>query len=50
MKRKARRFGKGFNVVLGNKHSQAAQMVLERANPRAMRKTGTLEPISGSLW
>ena len=29
MKRKALRFGKGFNVVLGNKHSQAAKMVLE---------------------
>jgi len=29
MKRKALRFGKGFNVVLGNKDSQAAQMVLQ---------------------
>jgi mannose-6-phosphate isomerase-like protein (cupin superfamily) len=29
MKRKALRFGKGFNVVLSNKRSQAAQMVLE---------------------
>ena len=29
MKRKALRFGKGFNVVLGNRRSQAAQMVLE---------------------
>lgn len=29
MKRKTLRFGKGFNVVLGNKRSQAAQMVLE---------------------
>jgi len=28
MKRKTLRFGKGFNVVLGNTHSQAAQMVL----------------------
>ena len=29
MKRKVLRFGKGFNVVLGNERSQAAQMVLE---------------------
>ena len=28
MKHKALRFGKGFNVVLGNRRSQAAQMVL----------------------
>ena len=29
MKRKTLRFGKGFNVVLGNARSQAAQMVIE---------------------
>ena len=29
MKHKLLRFGKGFNVVLGNRGSQAAQMVLE---------------------
>ena len=29
MRHKALRFGKGFNVVLGNERSQAAQMVLE---------------------
>ena len=29
MKRKTLRFGKGFNVVLGTRRSQAAQMVLE---------------------
>ena len=29
MKHKTLRFGKGFNVVLGNRRSQAAQMVLE---------------------
>ena len=29
MQRKTLRFGKGFNVVLGNKRSQAAQMVIE---------------------
>jgi mannose-6-phosphate isomerase-like protein (cupin superfamily) len=29
MKRKSLRFGKGFHVVLGNRRSQAAQMVLE---------------------
>ncbi len=28
MKHKTLRFGKGFNVVLGNRRSQAAQMVL----------------------
>ena len=28
MKRKTLRFGKGFNVVLGNRRSQAAQMVI----------------------
>jgi mannose-6-phosphate isomerase-like protein (cupin superfamily) len=28
MKRKTLRFGKGFNVVLGNRRAQAAQMVL----------------------
>lgn len=29
MKRKALRFGKGFRVALGNRRSQAAEMVLE---------------------
>jgi mannose-6-phosphate isomerase-like protein (cupin superfamily) len=29
MKRKTLRFGKGFNVVMGSRRSQAAQMVLE---------------------
>lgn len=29
MQRKTLRFGKGFNVMLGNKRSQAAQMVIE---------------------
>ena len=29
MKHKTLRFGKGFNVVLGNRRSQAAQMVLK---------------------
>jgi len=29
MQRKTLRFGKGFNVVLGNRRSQAAQMVIE---------------------
>lgn len=29
MQRKPLRFGKGFNVVLGNRRSQAAQMVIE---------------------
>jgi mannose-6-phosphate isomerase-like protein (cupin superfamily) len=29
MKRKALRFGKGFRVVLGNRRSQAAEMVIE---------------------
>jgi len=29
MQRKTLRFGKGFNVVLGNKRSRAAQMVIE---------------------
>ena len=29
MKRRTLRFGKGFNVVFGNKRSQAAQMVIE---------------------
>ncbi len=29
MKRKQLRFGKGFNVILGNARSQAAQMVIE---------------------
>ena len=29
MKRRTLRFGKGFNVVLGTRRSQAAQMVLE---------------------
>lgn len=29
MKRKTLRFGKGFNIVLGNRRSQAAQIVLE---------------------
>ena len=32
MQRKTLRFGKGFNVVLGNRRSQAAQMVLEPGN------------------
>ena len=29
MKRKQLRFGKGFNAIFGNAHSQAAQMVIE---------------------
>jgi mannose-6-phosphate isomerase-like protein (cupin superfamily) len=29
MKRKLLRFGKGFNVVFGNRRAQAAQMVIE---------------------
>ena len=29
MKRKALRFGKGFRVALGNRRSQAAEMVIE---------------------
>ena len=29
MKRKVLRFGKGFNVVFGNRRAQAAQMVIE---------------------
>ena len=29
MRHKSLRFGRGFNVVLGNRRSQAAQMVLE---------------------
>ncbi len=29
MKRKALRFGRGFNVIFGNKRAQAAQMVIE---------------------
>ncbi|HUH92791.1 MAG TPA: cupin domain-containing protein [Casimicrobiaceae bacterium] len=29
MQRKTLRFGRGFNVVLGNKRSQAAQMVID---------------------
>jgi mannose-6-phosphate isomerase-like protein (cupin superfamily) len=29
MKKKALKFGKGFNVVLGNRRVQAAQMVIE---------------------
>ena len=29
MKRKTLRFGRGFNVVMGTKRAQAAQMVLE---------------------
>ena len=32
MKHKTLRFGKGFNVVLGNRRSQAAQMVLTPGN------------------
>ena len=32
MKRKTLRFGKGFNVVFGNRRAQAAQMVIEPGN------------------
>jgi len=32
MRRKQLRFGKGFNVILGNARSQATQMVIEPGN------------------
>ena len=38
MKRKALRFGKGFNVVFGNKRAQAAQMVIEPGKAEGSRK------------
>ena len=38
MKHKALRFGKGFNVVLGNRRSQAAQMVLTPGESEGSRQ------------
>jgi len=38
MKYKALRFGKGFNVVLGNRRSQAAQMVLTPGESEGSRQ------------
>ena len=37
MRHKTLRFGKGFNVVLGNRRSQAAQMVLEPGDSEGNR-------------
>jgi mannose-6-phosphate isomerase-like protein (cupin superfamily) len=37
MRHKTLRFGKGFNVVLGNRRSQAAQMVLEPGDAEGNR-------------
>jgi hypothetical protein len=48
MKHKTLRFGEGFGVVLGNRRSQAAQMVLAPGNRRATRATATTAPTSGS--
>ena len=38
MRHKKLRFGKGFNVVLGNRRSQAAQMVLEPGDSEGNRE------------
>ena len=38
MRHKTLRFGKGFNVVLGNRRSQAAQMVLEPGDAEGNRR------------
>jgi mannose-6-phosphate isomerase-like protein (cupin superfamily) len=38
MRHKTLRFGKGFNVVLGNRRSQAAQMVLEPGDAEGNRE------------
>ena len=38
MKHKRLRFGRGFSVVLGNRRSQAAQMVLEPGKSEGNRK------------
>src|SRR5262249_51517977 len=43
-------FGRGFRVVLGDRHSQAAQMTLAPGRPRAARTTATGAPTSGSTW
>ena len=37
MRHKTLRFGRGFNVVLGNRRSQAAQMVLEPGDAEGNR-------------
>jgi mannose-6-phosphate isomerase-like protein (cupin superfamily) len=38
MRYKTLRFGRGFNVVLGNRNSQAAQMVLEPGDSEGNRE------------
>ena len=38
MRHKTLRFGRGFNVVLGNRKSQAAQMVLEPGDAEGNRE------------
>src|SRR4030095_15347034 len=38
MRHKTLRFGRGFNVVLGNRRSQAAQMVLEPGGSEGNRE------------
>ena len=38
MRHKTLRFGRGFNVVLGNRRSQAAQMVLEPGDSEGNRE------------
>ena len=47
MKKKTLRFGKGFNVVLGNRRSQAAQMVLPPGDSEGGQKIGTGARTSG---
>ncbi len=50
MKRKNLRFESGFRVALGNRHSQAAEMVLPPAMQKAARKTATVGPTNGCTY
>ena len=51
MKRKNLRFESGFRVVLGNRGSQAAEMVLPPGAPRkAAAKIATAALISGCTY
>ena len=48
MKRKQLRFGEGFRVALGNRRSQAAEMVIAPGESEGGRRTAIVAPTSGS--
>ena len=47
MKHKTLKFGRGFKVVLGNRRSQAAQMVIAAGDAEGNRRNGIGVRTSG---